>query len=436
MTYQEEFVHNVTEGKISPALALDFFASCPEEEKYQILNMLETAVESSPPKPTATELGDDDTADSTDEKLSLRTNRTCTAANLDFIKAFVERYAAKTKRSKEMAAQCRTTLADQRLPANFNPLLKETHYPIVLDRASGARLHDVDGNEYVDISSDFGVNLFGHAPRFLNDALGEQLKQGAALSGRYGSLGEAAQIFCELSGHDRVVFCQSGTEALMSALRIARAHTERQRVVVFNYSYHGHADVFLNEFTPGVSEASLSDALALAYGEEESLSRIREEADQLAAIVVEPVQSERLDLQPVEFLKQLREIATRAGIVLIFDEMITGFRVHPQGCQGLFGIKADLATYGKIIGGGLPAGAVAGRAAIMSWVDGGVWQYGDASKPGPATYIAGTHTQNPLKTAATLAVLRELQHLSPGLQTSLTQKTERLVERINTFAAR
>lgn len=434
MTHEEEFVHGLTAGNISPASALDFFASCTEDKKNAILTLLEITVPAS--APAEPQLRDDAEVVLPERTLSLRTNRTCTAANRDFIQAFVERYAAKTKRSKTMTAQCRTSLADQRLSANFNPLLKETHYPILLERACGAYLDDVDGNRFIDISSDFGVNLFGHAPQFLNEALQEQLKQGAALSGRYGNLGEASHLFCALSGHDRVVFCQSGTEALMSAVRIARAHTDRQKVAVFNYSYHGHADVFLNEFTPGVSEASLSDAIALAYGEDQSLSCIRENATDLAAIVVEPVQSERLDLQPVDFLKQLRNIATETGIVLIFDEMITGFRVHPQGCQGLFGIKADLATYGKILGGGLPAGAVAGHADIMSWVDGGAWQYGDASKPGPATYIAGTHTQNPLKTAATLAVLRELQRVSPDLQTSLTGKTTDLVDRINDFATR
>ena len=111
----------------------------------------------------------------------------------------------------------------------------------------------------------------------------------------------------------------------------------------------------------------------------------------------------------------LRQIATQEKVVLIFDEMISGFRVHPQGCQGYWGIRADLAT-GKILGGGLTAGAVGGRDEIMKWADGGLWQYGDQSKPTPITYLAGTHTQNPLKMAATLAVLQEIKRRSPGLR--------------------
>jgi acyl transferase domain-containing protein/glutamate-1-semialdehyde aminotransferase/enoyl-CoA hydratase/carnithine racemase len=365
--------------------------------------------------------------------LKLVTNLMCGDRQLQFIERFVRKYEAKTARSKRDAIRHRGHLADPRTPIYFNPLLKELHYPITYERDRGAYIYDIDGNQYIDIACDYGVNLFGHRPPFVSEALKEQLDRGDALSGRY-QLGEAAQLFCEITGHDRVLFCQSGTESLMSAVRLARAHTGKSKVVTFAGSYHGHYDAFLDTRTPGVIDSAVSDTLVLDYGDTESLNAIVECSSELAAVLVEPVQSSRIDLQPQEFLRALRQIATKENVPLIFDEMISGFRVHPQGCQGYWGIRADLATYGKILGGGLTAGAVGGRSDIMKWADGGAWQYGDQSKPTPITYVAGTHTQNPLKMAATLAILREIKKSSPNLQRDLNRKVERLCHEINEYA--
>ena len=414
----DNVIRRIADRAISSAEVASIFARSNATDKSRIVTALD-ALQS----PTG--------ASRNIERLSLRTNSTCGERQRTYIDAFLARYCAKTMQSKQLAALYRPQLADQRTPANFNILLKEAQYPLTLSRACGAELEDIDGNTYVDISGDFGVNLFGHSPSFLVEALKRQIDDGLALAGRYPAMGEAAQLFCEMTGHDRVAFCQSGTEALMSAVRLARAFTDRQKLVLFNHSYHGHADVFLNAFTAGVSEASSSEAIGLPYGAESSLHEIEARAGEVAAVVVEPVQSEGLDLRPVDFLGRLRELTRRKGIVLIFDEMITGLRAHTRGCQGVFEIDSDLATYGKILGGGLTAGAVAGRADIMDWSDGGAWAYGDDSKPGPTTYIAGTHTQNPLKMAATLAVLKELKLRSPQLQIELGRKTEQLALRLD-----
>jgi glutamate-1-semialdehyde aminotransferase/3-oxoacyl-(acyl-carrier-protein) synthase len=365
--------------------------------------------------------------------LQITTDTTCSNKQKEFINQFIKKYENKTKNSKDSVIRYRPVLADQRTSVYFNAILKEIHYTITYQKASGAYLYDIDGNQYIDISGDFGVNFFGHQPSFVNDAVKKQLDQGISLSGRYDALGKAAEIFCELTGHDRIFFCQSGSEALMSALRLARAYTARNKFVMFKNSYHGIVDCFLGGVWPGLVESSVAEQLLLEYGESESLEIISKQASELAAIIVEPVQSAHLDLQPAAFLKSLRKLASQKGIVLIFDEMISGFRVDVKGAQGFFGIQADLATYGKILGGGITAGAVAGHKDIMKWVDGGVWNYGDTSKPAPITQVAGTHTQNPAKMAATLAILEELKKQSPDVQKRLTEKTQRIKTQINQY---
>jgi glutamate-1-semialdehyde aminotransferase/3-oxoacyl-(acyl-carrier-protein) synthase len=368
--------------------------------------------------------------------LEITTDYTCTRKQKEFIKAFIADYEKRTKKSKEAAIRYRRYFADQRTSVYFNALLKEIHYPFTYKKASGAYIHDIDGNKYIDISGDYGVNLFGHQPPFITRVLKNQIDNGFSLSGRYDAIGKAAELFCDLTGDDRIVFCQSGSESLMSALRIARAYTAKKKFVMFRNSYHGIVDCFLDGVWPGLVESSVEDQILLEYGKTESLAAISEHADDLAAIIVEPVQSANMGMQPRDFLHALRSLTTQKGIVLIFDEMISGFRVHVKGAQGAFGLKADLSTHGKILGGGMPCGAVAGREDIMKWVDGGQWKYGDASKPGPITRIAGTHTQNPLKMAAILAVLREIKKESPALQENLSEKTGRIVTRINRYTRR
>ena len=177
--------------------------------------------------------------------------------------------------------------------------------------------------------------------------------------------------------------------------------------------------------------------IVLEYGEANSLEWIRQNAGDLAAVIVEPVQSRHPDLQPIEFLKELREITQKSGTAFIFDEVVTGFRVHPGGCRALFGIRADLATYGKVVAGGMPVGILAGKSEYMDALDGGTWHFGDNSFPEVGvTFFAGTFVRHPLAVAAMLAVLEHFKEEGPGLQEQLTKRTQDLVRKLKEVAAK
>ncbi|HLM55061.1 MAG TPA: MupA/Atu3671 family FMN-dependent luciferase-like monooxygenase, partial [Pyrinomonadaceae bacterium] len=361
----------------------------------------------------------------------------------------VERFTRRTAASKQAARRYRSVLADSRAVVGFRLSIKEMLYPIVGAGADGARLRDIDGNEYVDITMGFGVHLLGHRPPFVAEAIEEQLRRGIEMGPRPALAGEVASLVCELTGMERATFCNSGTEAVMTALRLARARTGRTRVAIFAGSYHGHSDGTLARarevggrpvsapLAPGIPPRVVEDVLVLDYGSPRALEILREHGDDLAAVLVEPVQSRHPELQPREFLHELRDWTREAGVVLIFDEMVTGFRVHPGGAQAWFGVEADLATYGKIAGGGLPIGIVAGRAPFMDGIDGGLWEYGDASYPrAETTYFGGTFCQHPLAMASARAVLRHLKERGPSLQAELNERTARLAATLNEHFAR
>jgi natural product biosynthesis luciferase-like monooxygenase protein/amino acid adenylation domain-containing protein len=360
-----------------------------------------------------------------------------------------ERFTRRTAASKQAARQYRSVLADSRAVVGFRLSIKEMLYPIVGAGADGARLRDIDGNEYVDITMGFGVHLLGHRPSFVNAAIEEQLRRGIEMGPRPALVGEVAALVCELTGMERATFCNSGTEAVMTALRLARARTGRTKVAIFAGSYHGHSDGTLARarevgghplsapLAPGIPPRVVEDVLVLDYGSPRALEILREHADELAAVLVEPVQSRHPELQPREFLHELRDWTRAAGVVLIFDEMVTGFRIHPGGAQAWFGVEADLATYGKIAGGGLPVGIVAGRAPFMDGIDGGLWEYGDASYPrAETTYFGGTFCQHPLAMASARAVLSHLKERGPSLQAGLNDRTSRLAATLNEHFAR
>ncbi|MBJ7416765.1 MAG: aminotransferase class III-fold pyridoxal phosphate-dependent enzyme, partial [Niveispirillum sp.] len=311
-------------------------------------------------------------------------------------------------------------MADSRASVGFRFSTKDVLYPITGVESSGSRMRDVDGNSYIDLTMGFGVLLFGSRPDFMQGVLEAEIARGFQLGPRSDLMLEVTRLFTGLTGHERVAFTNSGTEAIMIALRLARAATGRTRIAMFEGSYHGHSDGTLAKsvrdadgnfsskpLAPGIPENVAKDVLVLEYGTAETLDILRRHAHELAAVLVEPVQSRRLDLQPVEFLHQLRALTEQAGAALIFDEMITGFRAHPAGVQGLFGIKADIAAYGKIIGGGMPIGAVAGTGRFLDGIDGGFWTYGDKSYPKTRrTYFGGTFCQHPFAMAACRAALQ------------------------------
>lgn len=360
---------------------------------------------------------------------------------------FIARYTARTQASKRYAAQHRPHLADPRSVAGFRLLWKEIVYPIVTVRSSGSKLWDVDGNEYIDLTNGFGAILFGHAPPFVTSALEEQLKRGLEIGPQSPLAGQVAELLCELTGQERAAFCNTGSEAVMAAVRIARTVTGRNKIAMFSGDYHGIFDEVLVRPTtvngrlqsrpvaPGIPANMVENVIVLDYGAPASLAALQAQAHELAAVLVEPVQSRRLDLQPKDFLQGLRRLTTQSGVALICDEIVTGFRVHCGGAQALFGIQADIATYGKVIGGGMPIGVVAGKAAFMDVLDGGTWNYGDDSAPEVGmTFFAGTFVRHPLALAAAWACLNHLQKQSPELQRQLNRRTTQLVEALSTYA--
>ncbi|HEU5130530.1 MAG TPA: aminotransferase class III-fold pyridoxal phosphate-dependent enzyme, partial [Pyrinomonadaceae bacterium] len=185
---------------------------------------------------------------------------------------------------------------------------------------------------------------------------------------------------------------------------------------------------------PGVPPSMIEDVMILTYGAPESLDAIRQHAGELAAVLVEPLQSRRPDNRPSEFLQELRRITEQSGTVLIFDEVVSGFRLHPGGAQVLFDIKADLVTYGKAAGAGMPIGIIAGKAKYMDPIDGGMWQYGDASYPrAETTFFVGTFFKHPMVMAAAHAALTHIKNSGPQLQERLNQKTQDLADTLNRY---
>ncbi|MBB3228585.1 amino acid adenylation domain-containing protein [Luteibacter sp. Sphag1AF] len=357
--------------------------------------------------------------------------------------AFMRRYIARTAASKAYTTEHRDHLADPRVVNGFRPLLKEMIYQMVVERSKGSRVWDIDGNEYIDALNGFGMNLFGWQPDFVTSAVRAQLDTGYEIGPQHPLAGVVARQICDLTGFDRAALCNTGSEAVMGTVRIARTVTGRDTLVIFTGSYHGIFDEVIVRGTkklrsvpaaPGILRNTAENVLVLDYGTPESLAIIRERASTIAAVLVEPVQSRRPDFQPREFLQELRAITEDAGALLIFDEVVTGFRTHPRGAQAMLGIDADLASYGKVVGGGFPIGVIAGKRRFMDALDGGHWQYGDDSVPTVGvTYFAGTFVRHPLALAAAHAVLTHLSEAGPALQESLNERTAAFVDELNIF---
>ncbi|MFI7287511.1 MupA/Atu3671 family FMN-dependent luciferase-like monooxygenase [Streptomyces anulatus] len=358
--------------------------------------------------------------------------------------SLVRRFTERTRTSKELAQQHRSVLADSRAVVGFRDATKEMLYPVAARSAHGSRLTDVDGNTYTDITMGFGALLLGHEAEPVTDAVRRHLSDGLRFGPRSPDTGEAAALLASLTGLDRVAFASSGTEANSAAIRLARAATGRDKVVMFRGSYHGHIDSVLGRpggpgqhavpVSRGIPASAVAELIVLEYGAQESLETIDALGDTIAAVLVEPVQCRNPGLRPVEFVRALRELTARRGIVLLFDEMLTGLRPHPRGAQEHFGVVPDLATYGKALGAGFPIGAVAGRADLLDGVDGGFWRYGEPGGPSrETTFIGGTYMQHPLSMAAARAVLTHLTDRGPGLQSGLNARTQALADRLNAF---
>lgn len=378
--------------------------------------------------------------------IRLQEDRELTARQQHYLNELIKRYNAKTSESKKYAQQYRHVLADWINSLGFRLAIKEMIYQIVSTRSAGARFWDLNGNEYIDLAIGFGVNFFGNSPEFVKQAVAKQLEEGFELAVQSDLAGEVASLISELTGFERIAFSNTGTDAVMNALRIARTATQKQKVVIFKGFYHGTFDGYLAEavqqgdaiyskpVAPGTTPGMVEDVIPLNYGSEESLKYIIDHADELAAVLVEPVQSRRPNHFPKEFLLKLREITQQHGIAFILDEIITGFRSHAGGVQAMLGIKADITTYGKIVGGGLPIGIIAAKPEYLNAVDGGWWQFGDASYPQTQmTLFGGTFCKHPLALAAAKAVLLKLKTEGQALHDQVNRRTDRLAQEVNEF---
>jgi glutamate-1-semialdehyde 2,1-aminomutase len=300
--------------------------------------------------------------------------------------------------------------------------------PIFVDNAQGAYLYDVDGNRLIDYIASWGPMILGHVYEPVIEALTARAKKGTSFGMPTELETEIAKLAIEMIPNmDKIRFVNSGTEACMSAVRLARGYTSREKIIKFAGCYHGHSDSFLIQagsgaFTfgapnsPGVTQGTAKDTLLAQYNDLESVERVFEQyPNEVAAIIIEPVAGNMGCIPPNKgFLEGLRSLCDRYGALLIFDEVMTGFRLAPGGAQERLNIRADIATYGKVIGGGLPVGAFAASNEIMNHL-----------APDGPVYQAGTLSGNPLAMAAGLAMLNALNQ-QPEMYDRLDKKTERL----------
>ncbi|RYY99255.1 MAG: glutamate-1-semialdehyde-2,1-aminomutase [Chitinophagaceae bacterium] len=300
--------------------------------------------------------------------------------------------------------------------------------PIFLKRAEGAYLYDADGNRYIDYINSWGPMILGHAYAPVVEAIQKKALDSTSFGAPTELEVEMAELVKSMAPNvDLVRMVSSGTEACMSALRLARGYTGRNKFIKFEGCYHGHADPFLVkagsgvatfniQTVPGVTGGVSNDTLTCAYNDIEAVKRlVAENKAEIAAIITEPVAGNMGCILPAEgFYTELRRICTEEGIVLIFDEVMTGFRLAPGGAQERLGVDADLVTYGKVIGAGMPVGAFGGRMEIMQQI-----------APLGSVYQAGTLSGNPLAMIAGYTLLQELKS-NPGIYTELEQKGEYL----------
>ncbi|NPA28104.1 MAG: glutamate-1-semialdehyde 2,1-aminomutase [Epsilonproteobacteria bacterium] len=301
--------------------------------------------------------------------------------------------------------------------------------PPFIERGQGAYLFDIDGNRYIDYVQSWGPLIFGHCDKDIEEAIIDRVKKGVS----FGAPTEletqlAKEIVSLFDSVDKIRFVNSGTEAVMSALRLARGYTAKDDIVKFAGCYHGHSDSLLvsagsgaatfgTPSSPGVPADLTKHTLIAKYNDIESVKRCFKDSKNIAAVIIEPIAG-NMGLVPAdkEFLEELRKLCDENNTLLIFDEVMSGFRASLKGAQGIVDIKPDLVTFGKVIGGGMPVGAFGGKEEIMKWL----------SPEGPV-YQAGTLSGNPVAMAAGIATINKLK-TNPAIYVELSKKAKRLME--------
>ncbi len=380
------------------------------------------------------------------QAINKQNNNGLTDQQENYLADLIKRYTTRTKGSQALTQSQRKHLADPRSITGFNRQWKDMIYQIAVERSKGSKIWDVDGNEYIDYRNAFGISLFGHTPSFIQEAVRAQLDKGIELGVLTPLAKKVADLLCELSACERVTLVNTGSEALVAALRAARTVTMKDKVIVFEGNYHGIADEMLARpvkingrtkampVAPGIPDTALQNVIILNYEDPQVLEKIKAHVHEVAAIIIEPIQPNNPCQQPKELFHNIRKITLQNEVALIFDEMITGFRIAMRGAQEWYGIEADLIAYGKIISGGLPMAAVAGKAKYMDAFDGGQWNFGDDSYPEVGlTFFGGTFVKHPLSLAAAYAALNEIKNRGPKLYEALNEKTAYFAEKLKTL---
>ncbi|MEH6912391.1 MAG: aminotransferase class III-fold pyridoxal phosphate-dependent enzyme, partial [Oceanicoccus sp.] len=358
---------------------------------------------------------------------------------------FTEAYSARTAKSKQLASDQRSVLSDARSISGFRIDWKEIVYQIAGAGSKGSRIWDIDGNEYLDVTSGFGCNIMGYSLAPVVDAIKAQADEGFELGTISPKAKEAAEIICQLTGMERVTFANTGSESLSAAVRAARTVTGKDKVAVFYDEYHGISDELLVNLqkgkngkkrtvptSPGIPQYLVENVLVLEWDDPNFMEVLRENADELAALIIEPVQNRNPSLQTHVHFEEVRKLTKQENIALIFDEMITGFRLHPGGAQAYFGVEADMCCYGKIVSAGMSLAVLAGRGEYLDCFDGGPWEFGDSSFPeAGVTFFGGTYTRHPLAIAGALAGLKLIQDLTVEDYEALNHRSDKLANQLN-----
>ena len=350
---------------------------------------------------------------------------------------------ARTPGSREMHEKSVRVLAQEVVSTVQMP------YPVYIREAKGSRMTDVDGNEYIDLAMGFGPHVLGHAPDVVVDALREAIGRGVQW-GLHNPYQEplASLMVDAIPCADKVVFCNTGTEASIYAIRAARAFSGKKKIALFEGAYHGTHDYVMVKADPrspkhaptfypmgdGIPEEAQENTIMLPYRSDAAFGMIRKHKDELALVMIEPVQGSNPRLDIGDFLKQIAEVCRESGVLFLMDEVITGFRLAYGGGQEFFDAVPDLAMFGKVSGGGMPMGAVAGRADVMEVFSRQFDIYNDQGTREPSIAAGGTFAGNPTTMAAGLAAMSYLKD-HKEIYRYLAEQGTRLGDEVNRFCA-